>query len=91
MHEFSEFCTLNTLGNCMVFFNCFVRYVANLYPGLFLQLTIGLIGILLCVIYGAVYMWCFWVHVSVSPFSVCLIVFLHSLIAVLMAFCCFLV
>jgi hypothetical protein len=41
----SEFCTLNALGSCMVYFSNFTKYPANLYPGLFIQLTMGLMSV----------------------------------------------
>jgi hypothetical protein len=71
----------------MVFFNCFAKYVANLYPGLFFELTIGLIGFpSLCnfmvpYICGA--------SGSCLCISICLFVllfFLHVLIAVFIGF-----
>jgi hypothetical protein len=83
---------LNALGSCMIIFTGLARYVANLYPGLFLQLTIGLMGLpslcnfmvpSMCGASGFMFMY--------FHLSACFIILLHVLIAVLMAFCSLLV
>jgi hypothetical protein len=43
--SFSVLCVLNALGNCNILFSSFARYVATLFHGLIVQLTIGLISL----------------------------------------------
>jgi hypothetical protein len=61
------------LSNRIILFSCFARCVATLYPGLFSQLTIGLIALFyLCnymVTCVCVHMrvWCFGFHIYILP------------------------
>jgi hypothetical protein len=83
----SELCTLNALGNCMVCLSSYAKCVASLYPGLFFQLTMGLMGLSsLCsfmvpCMRGAVGFMFVYFH-----FSACFIVILHSLMAAFIAY-----
>lgn len=67
-----------------MFFNCFAKYMASLYPGLFFQLTVGLTGypslcnLMVPCMYGASGFVFVYLHLSG-----CLIVFLHWFIVVL--------
>jgi hypothetical protein len=38
------------LGGCSILLSCVITYFANLYPGLFFQLTIGRIGFAIYVV-----------------------------------------
>jgi hypothetical protein len=70
----------------------FAKCIASLYPGLFFQLTMGLMGLSsLCsfmvpCMRGVVGFMFVFFH-----FSACFIVILHSLMAAFIAFCCLLV